>query len=66
MKSKEIDTRQMINPVHHAEHFINKFKKTNFDYSTSISSSSLHLPSGLALKNKEIDYIINNLKSFFK
>ena len=45
MKNKGINCRQMINPVHKADHFINIFDD-NFEISNRISSNSLHLPSG--------------------
>ena len=65
MKLKGIDTRQMINPVHKAKHFYEKFKKNKFEFSSKISNTSLHLPSGLGLKRREIDYIVKSLKEFF-
>ena len=47
----------MINPVHHAKHFKNKFNNEKFPISKAISKQSFHLPSGTGLSNQEINYI---------
>ena len=65
MKEKGVDCRQMINPVHKAQHFINDFDD-EFPVSKSISRQSLHLPSGLNIKKKDIEYISGNLREYLK
>jgi len=64
MKENEIDCRQMINPVHIAEHFRAKYSDTNFQNSINISRQSVHLPSGLGLSNCQIQKISNSIKAF--
>ena len=66
MKENKIDCRQMINPVHHADHFVEKYNNNDFPISNNISSQSIHLPSGLALTNDNIDYICMTLNKFYK
>jgi len=65
MFSNEIECRPMINPVHKADHFINYFDN-NFKISNRISKSSFHLPSGLNLKENDINYICDKIELFFK
>jgi len=63
MEKSGIDCRQMINPVHHAEHFINQFSD-EFSVAKGISKQSAHLPSGLDLTEEQINKISDTLKSF--
>jgi len=64
MKNDGIDCRQMINPVHHADHFNSQFRDDVFFNSVNISKQSVHLPSGLGLTKKEINKIVDSIKSF--
>ena len=66
MESKGIDCRQMINPVHQAEHFKDNYSADDFINSINLSKQSVHLPSGLGLTKKEISYISESLKGFLK
>ena len=60
-----IDARPMINPVHHAKHFKNIFKKQKFSNSEYISANSVHLPSSTNLKKKQIKFICKKIDDFF-
>jgi len=64
MKDKGIDCRQMINPVHHAEHFQNQFDFNNFQNSINISNKSMHLPSSTLLNKTEINNISAQIKKY--
>jgi len=66
MKSNNIDCRQMINPVHRAEHFISSFSDHDFEVSIKISEQSAHLPSSLTLTIENIQYISQVIRLFFK
>ena len=61
-----VDARPMINPVHEANHFKKFFNKKDFKNSISLSKNSIHLPSSTKLKKKEIKFICNKIKIFFK
>ena len=65
MKNNGIDCRQMINPVHHANHFKSQFTGDDFFNSVNVSKQSVHLPSGLALTEKDISTISNAVKNYF-
>ena len=64
MKNKGIECRQMINPVHYAEHFNGLYLSHEFQNSISASKYSVHLPSGLGLSNSQIDEIANCIKKY--
>jgi len=64
MKYNEIDCRQMINPVHQAEHFKNQFFDDYFEHSINISKHSVHLPSGSTLNINEIQQVAENVRNF--
>ena len=66
MKDKSIDCRQMINPVHHAEHFQNDFNENDFTNSINISRKSVHLPSSTSLNRSHINKIYSYIKSFLQ
>ena len=66
MKDNGVDCRQMINPVHYAEHYKNQFIDTDFQNSTKISQKSVHLPSGLGLTEKDIIKISKIIKKYIK
>jgi len=59
MKKNDVDTRQMINPVHRAEHFQKLYDSTLYPNSNFISKSSMHLPSSTNLTFSQIDKIID-------
>jgi len=65
MEEKGIDCRQMIDPVHRADHLIDEFDDT-FPNSESISKKSLHLPSGTSLTKEDINIIVKEIKCFLK
>ena len=60
-----IDCRPMINPVHQAHHFKNKFNHKDFKNSINISQKSIHLPSSTQIEPKKIKYICDRIKFFF-
>ena len=64
LKQKKIDSRQMVNPINDALH-IKKLIKQKFPVADNISKRSIHLPSGLDLSKKDINYIVSMLNSFF-
>jgi perosamine synthetase len=65
LKRKKIDSRQMVNPINDALH-IKKLIKKKYPVANDISKRSIHLPSGLELSKKNINYIILMLNSFFQ
>ncbi len=64
LKNHHIDSRQMVNPVHYAEHFKHQFNNEKFPNSESISKMSMHLPSGTGLTKEEIKFISTTFKDF--
>ena len=60
---KGIDCRQMINPVHRADHFRNQFDDKNYPNSIKISSQSLHLPCSTNLQRDQIRTIVKDFES---
>jgi len=62
MKEQGIDCRQMINPVHHADHFKTQFSKDDFPHAVNISKQSVHLPSGLQLSERQINKIVKTIQ----
>lgn len=65
MKENGIDCRQMINPVHNAEHFKSQFSDTEYQNALNISKQSVHLPSGLGLTEDHIQQITKTVKNLF-
>ena len=65
MKNNGIDCRQMINPVHHADHFKSQFENNEFLNSVNISKQSAHLPSGLKLTENQISKVANKIVEYF-
>jgi len=65
MKNNEIDCRQMINPVHHSDHFKPQFENNEFLNSVNISKQSAHLPSGLKLTENHISKVANKIVEYF-
>lgn len=59
LRIQDVDCRQMVNPVHEAEHFLGRYNPADFPVSRSISARSLHLPSSTALPGTEVDRISN-------
>jgi perosamine synthetase len=57
LKAKGIDCRQMIYPVHYAQHFKAAYSDKKFTVSERISLNSLHLPSSTNLPDNSIELI---------
>ena len=57
LKQKGIDCRQMIYPVHFAQHFKSSYDQHSFPVSKRISLNSLHLPSSTNLQEESIEII---------
>lgn len=66
LKVNGIDSRQMVNPVHRAEHFAGKYFDADFPDSNKISQQSAHLPSGTKLSEEQIHFIVGKVKAFLK
>ena len=64
MKGNGIECRQMIYPVHEAEHFKKMFKSNLYNNSKNISIRSLHLPSSTRLKKSELNKICSTIKNY--
>ena len=64
MKEQGIDCRQMINPVHRADHFANEYPDSDFLNAIQISTQSAHLPSSTHLRAEQIEYIVSIIKKF--
>ena len=64
MKGNGIDCRQMIHPVHRAEHFQKLVEFNVFNNSEYISDRSVHLPSSTLLKKSEINKISTIIKKY--
>ena len=64
MQESGVDCRQMINPVHQAQHYFNFYNDEEFLISNQVSHQSLHLPSSTGLEEHRIDYIVDTLKKF--
>ncbi len=64
MKIKNIECRPMIFPVSFANHFKIKDEKKKFPNSYKISLNSVHLPSSIDLKKKNINYISNIINNW--
>lgn len=65
MSQNNIDCRQMVNPVHQAQHFRERYNEDNYPVATHISIQSLHLPSGTDLSEDKICYIANIVSGYF-
>lgn len=66
MLQNKIDCRQMINPVHEADHMKSIYSAKNFSNSLKISKKSVHLPSGTSLDKNSISYICDKVKEFLQ
>lgn len=64
MSDSGVDCRQMINPVHHAKHFLDQFENESFPVSTEVSKQSVHLPSGLSIDLNQIQKISGLIRKF--
>lgn len=64
MKTQGIDCRQMINPVHRADHFANENDDADFPNAIRISTQSAHLPCSTHLHDEQIEYIVGIVKKF--
>ena len=63
MRERGVDCRQMINPVHWADHFRPRFRDENFPNAISMSTRSLHLPSTTALSMSQIDFVLEQVSA---
>ena len=61
MRKRGVDCRQMINPVHRAEHFRLHYRDEDFPNAISLSMRSLHLPSTTTLSEAEIDFVVEQV-----
>ena len=63
LRSLKIDTRPFFYPMHKQKIFkkLKIFNKNKFLNSEYLSNNGFYLPSGLGIKNKEIDYIIKKI-----
>ena len=66
MKKRGVDCRQMINPVHWADHFIEHYDDTDFPNAIGVSTQSVHLPSSTALSKEQIQYVVSNIRHFIE
>lgn len=66
MKQNEIDCRQMINPVHHADHIKGNFEINEFPVASTVAYQSVHLPSGTSLLKENIELIVTTIKNYFE
>ena len=55
----------MVNPVSDALYLKKKFNKKNYPVSYETSRNSLHLPSSITLKKNEIDFICNEIITYW-
>ncbi|MBI5045190.1 MAG: DegT/DnrJ/EryC1/StrS family aminotransferase [Candidatus Levybacteria bacterium] len=65
MRCEGVDCRQMINPVHRALHFIDKYDESDYPNSTRISAQSLHLPCSTSLQKNQVEFIVEKVKKYF-
>lgn len=66
MKNQGVECRQMINPVHEAEHFSPLYPAGGFPNATAISHQSVHLPSSTGLTDEQIDRVADCVHGFFR
>ena len=64
MRHQGIDCRQMINPVHHAVHFRDRYSDDDFPNTVAISMQSLHLPSSTNLTDDQLQLITEKIRLF--
>jgi perosamine synthetase len=64
MRTKDIDCRQMINPVNHAKHLVDLYRSEDFSAADNTSKQSVHLPSSTSLSNCQIESICKNINIF--
>ena len=63
LKESGVDTRQFFVPVHEQPIYMKNYKKEKFPIAENLSRKGLNLPSGLTIKESEIKYITNVIKS---
>jgi len=66
LKSKAIDSRQMIFPVHLADPYRNMYEGTSFENAERISLNSIHLPSSLELTGEQIVMIADTVNAWLE
>jgi len=66
MKERDVDCRQMVNPVHRADHFLASYEDADYPNANYVSTHSVHLPSSTHLSNTQIEYIVDSVKRFLQ
>lgn len=66
LKEKGIDCRQMIHPVHDAQHFKQHYVDREYPISKQVSYNSLHLPSSTQLTEEQIEWIAGTFQELLK
>ncbi len=66
MRGQGVDCRQMVNPVHRADHFIKLHDEAEFPNSVRLSTQSVHLPSSTSLTGEQIESIVERVKGFLQ
>jgi len=66
LRTKGIDSRQMIYPVHFARPYQRRYRGGSFPNAERISLNCLHLPSATGLKTEEIEYISACVMAFLR
>lgn len=61
LKTRDIDSRPMIYPLHSAKHFQSIFDPNEFAVTNSVSYRSLHLPSATGLDRASIDKVCDDV-----
>ena len=64
MKHQGVDCRQMINPVHTADHFKDIYEDSQYPHSKYMSAQSAHLPGSTSLQESEIEFVVEKVKEF--
>jgi perosamine synthetase len=66
LKEKGVDCRQMIYPVHEAQHFKQHYDDRAYPVSKQVSHNSLHLPSSTQLTEEQIEWITGTFQELLK
>jgi perosamine synthetase len=66
MREHDVDCRQMINPVHEAEHFAADHAPADFPVATAVAHQSVHLPSSTHLRTEQLDLICQRVRTFLE
>lgn len=66
LKRRRIGTRPIYPPIHTQKIYHHKSHKGKFPITEKYSSQGLWLPSSSKLTDKEVDYIINTIKEYYR